>query len=237
MTHPPFTTKLCLTPRALREAFRLRHEAYSGKEYIHPHPNGLFFDELDAMPGTLNFAVYSGTEIAGAIRACLYCPEIGWDDLPAAIKYPDEFGEWAASRALVVEWCRLAVSPQFTEDALAVELALLSSVPFLASRLPQVGFVCAVRTSHVRFYNRLGYERISGFSKDPRLTFESTLMAMDWAPHEERLRTHRLFSKCFEQQPSLDALDPRSRAVFLNRFGSFAGPCLTTSSKTMVPQL
>ena len=232
MTLPHLTSQVCLTPRRLRDAFRLRHQSYLGKEYIEAHPEGLFFDEFDAMPGSVTFAVFAGDEIAGSIRACIYWPEIGWDEIPAALKYPQEFGDWAAKRPVIIEYSRLAVSPRFTATAWAVEVSLFGTLPFLASHVPLAGCVCAVRAHHVPFYRRLGYERISGFVKDPRLNFESTLMAMDWIQQEERLRTHRVFAQCFAVQPELEALDPHSRQMFSRRFGHLkaADPAVSSDS-------
>lgn len=208
---PRYVNRLCLTPASLRQAYRLRYRSYFDRQFIPKNDDELFYDLHDAMPNSLTFAVYDGTVMAGTIRACIYDPTRQWLNIPAQHVYPDEFQMWSEECEVIIEWNRFVISPQYTDRAMRVELALLGSVPFVSSYFPKASFMAAVRANHVKFYSRFGYERLTGFVRYHGLAFDTTLMAMKWGDHSNRIRTHRVFSRCFEYMPDLGALDVISR--------------------------
>jgi len=218
MDAPCLTNRLCLTSAELLEAFRLRYASYGEKGFIAPNEEGLFYDRYDALPNCLTFAVYNREEMVGSIRACTYSSEHGWFDIPAKYGYPSAFATWMRERNIVIEWNRFVIHPRCSDLAATIEFALLGAVPFFASYFDSPSFMAGVRENHVKFYQRFGYERISGLERYPNTNFKATLMAMDWANHAKRIREHRAFSRCFEFQPSVTNIDTGSRRLFDARF-------------------
>lgn len=220
------TTRLCLDTRALQAAFRLRYSSYRDKGFIADNDQGLFFDVYDTLPSSVTFAVYDGVELVASIRACVYDRARGWDDVPCKTRFPEAFALWSAAPRTIVEWNRFVISPSHRGSTAAVELALLASVPFMAELFDSVAFMAAVRERHMSFYRRFGYECISASTQYFGVTFQATLMAMEWAEHRERIRKHRVFTRCWQYLPRVDDLDSASRRHFEARFfpsSGFAG--------------
>lgn len=207
--------RLCLEPGLLIEVFRLRYFAYAEKEYIAPNSQAMFLDHFDALPNCISFGVFLGDQIAGTLRACIYDRSRKWTEIPSKDKYPEAFSSVAEASQIIVEWGRLAILPRFRRRGLAIELALLGSVPFLASFLPSPDFVCAVREEHIRFYSHFGYKQITPFVQDKHLNYASTLMHMHWRDHAERIKSHRMFSRAYRYMPQLQDLDSHARNQFL----------------------
>jgi hypothetical protein len=178
----------------------------------------LFADEFDALPNCVTFGAWRGETLVGSIRACVLDDQHGWTHAPVVTAYGDALQRWRLGRRTVIEWNRFVISPTCTESATAIELALLSAVPFLASRFHALAFVAGVRARHSGFYRRFGYEPISDPVQYPGTAFTAVLHAMDWLPHVDRLRHDRCFGRAFVNAPTLDGLSPRARASFDARF-------------------
>lgn len=218
MLRRELVTKLCLDEEALQQAFRLRYASYLDKAFIAPSDDKLFFDIYDTLPNCVTFGVYDSGEMVASIRACVYAPLRGWNDIPVAQRFGEAFIRWVAVRNVTIEWNRFVICPQYRSDPTAVEIALLSSVPFIAGFFQSVSFMAAVRERHVKFYRRFGYDCIAEPVQYFGVSFFAKLMAMDWDPHRERLQRDRIFSRCWQYIPSLEHLDPRSRRNFESRF-------------------
>jgi hypothetical protein len=213
---------MCLTPTALHDAFRVRYDSYSEKKFIEKNENWLFFDHYDAMPNSITFATYLKNEVVATIRASVYSNLSVWDNIPAMTIYPNEFSKLRMAGSDIVEWNRFAICPLHSNLSAKIEFALLGCVPFFASYFENQIFVAAVREHHTKFYSRFGYETISQVKKYPGLNFSTTLMAMDWIKHKDRIKNHRYFSECFNFLPSLENIDSRSKRFFDARFSKIA---------------
>lgn len=152
---------LARTPRQREEIFRLRYEAYRRKDLIAKNPTGSLHDQYDSIEaGASIFGVTLFGELVATIRLSLLSRANRCSATFSAFKdYLEPLVEKGKS---IADGSRLAVQ---CGDRIArrniilytLSLALLYSKDLNAD----FGAIC-VRESHVSFYNRYGFELVSG---------------------------------------------------------------------------
>jgi len=213
--------KLCMSPPLLREVFALRYVSYRENNFIPENDDGLFIDQYDAYPCSLNFGVFRGDQLFGCIRACVANRSRGWYKLPISHAFPEVYERWRDQHEVVIEWGRFAISPLHKKHAKAITTTLFGSIPFLANYFNRPAFLCTVREEHIRYYSAFGYECIAPPARAYGVSYKTALLAMLWQSNVQRLREHRVFSRCFLMRPDLGELCRHDLGAFVSRYEGY----------------
>lgn len=194
------TARLAVSPEVLREAWSLRHAAYSSFGYIDSNPSGLFMDDYDTYPSSKVVVVYKENRPVATVRICLLAPASGIrgsDAIPAMDIFRDEILETmgrmgSESRpARAVEVMRLARHPDLGADHEPV-FALFRMAGCLIVHLEADAVISAVRQHHISFYRRLGFRKMTEPRPYPKLKFQTALMACLRPDYERVVRVRPL---------------------------------------------
>ena len=179
------TAQLAASETVLRDAWRVRHAAYSSQGYIEPRASGMFVDECDHYPSSKTVVIYKHDAPVATVRVCLYAPQSGisgTDAVPAMDVFHDEITTLLppfsddGRPARAVEVMRLARHPDVATEHEPV-FALFQMVGYLILLLQADAVISAVRAHHMPFYRRLGFQKVTEPRPYPKLRFLTGLMA------------------------------------------------------------
>lgn len=179
------TARLALNEEVLREAWSVRYAAYFSNGYIEPTATALFEDQYDYKDSSKTVVVYKNDAPVATVRVCLYAPDSGIPGaktIPAMDVFYDEIvGLFRHSRlrnplTRGAEVMRLSRHPDLRADYEPV-FALFRMVGYLLLHFDADVVISAVRTHHVPFYRRMGFQQMTEPRPYPRLKFETGLMA------------------------------------------------------------
>jgi len=191
------SARLATSPEVFRDAWMLRHAAYSSHGFIETNANGMFMDECDHYASTKVVVVYRNNSPIGTVRVCLYAPESGIDganSIPAMDVFHDEITNLLQATPPVrrgpraVEVMRLATHPDIGSER-EPALALFLMAGYLTLHFQANAVVCAVRRHHMPFYRRVGLQKMTEPRAYPKLKFETGLLACIRRDTEELQRS------------------------------------------------
>lgn len=184
-----FSLELAATPEQRLICWRLVHEEYLAKGYVHEDAIGLRYTEHDALPGTGTFLIRNGETPIGTVSVFPDSP-LG---LPADELYWDEISSLRAKGRTVAEIGRLAVAADYAGDRKV--LMKLVEVPCLyaSSVLNATDVVITMNPKHRSFYERMMLFDALGGEKpfDSVCGAMAVLLRMDLAHQRELIRQAR----------------------------------------------
>lgn len=179
------TVRIATNGNILRDAARLRYDAYHAHGYIDENPTGMFIDDFDARPSAKTIIVYQNGIPAASARVCLYDPAgsiPGSDWTPAMDVFRNEIQSLLASEdngsqpKKALEVMRLVRSAQHERDHQVI-FALLRAIGYLILYYDASVIYSGVRQNHVPIYRRLGFFQITEPRSYPKLKFRTALIA------------------------------------------------------------
>lgn len=175
-SRPRYTSVLADGP--LRDTvFELRYRAYIAENYIEANATMRFFDEFDHQQNCFSYLAYSGEELLGSIRSCVYRPK---ESLPIPVMevFHDELGSEVGYDRSFVEANKFVVSPEFQRrGGIRARFQLYRNIVETAIIEEADRIVVAVRPEHVKFYKMLYFSPISDIKSYPHLKFKTVLLA------------------------------------------------------------
>lgn len=179
------TARIATTDDLLRDAARLRYDAYHTHGYIDENPTGLFIDDFDMRPSCKTIVVYEKGAPAASARVCLYDPLVsveGSDWTPALDVFPEEIldlvrresGDSQPKKALEV--MRLVRNAGYERNH-EIIFALLRAIGYLILYYDASIIYSGVRKNHIPIYRRLGFSQITEPRAYPKLKFRTALIA------------------------------------------------------------
>ena len=195
----PYRAELALTGRQMDEVFRLRFQSYHNGGFINANATRMFSDQYDGFENARSILIYQEGLPVASVRVCLLQPGSS-RTLPAMSIFGDEIGHemsrdpLPAIRNRAVELNRLVRSPAH-EHNYGLLLILYRLAGYLAIAHHFRMMFCCVRTNHVSFYRRLGYDHVSSEPRTyPGLSCPMHLLSI----------TRRRFDLSRRQFPTLD---------------------------------
>lgn len=179
------TAQLATSADVLRDAWTIRHAAYSSHGFIEPTSTRMFMDECDFYSSSKTVVLYKNQLPIATVRVCLYAPGsdvAGAHTVPAMDVFHDEIidllrdtqNEGSTSRA--VEVMRLATHPDLGNSS-EVAFALFLMAGYIVLQFDANAVLCAVRKHHMPFYRRVGLRKVTEPRAYPKLKFQTGLMA------------------------------------------------------------
>ncbi len=157
--------------------FELRYRAYIAENYIEPNVTMRFFDEFDQQQNCFSYLAYSGDELLGSIRSCVYRPDVSLE-IPVMEVFREELGLEVGYDKPFVEANKFVVSPEFQRrGGIRARFQLYRNIVETAIVEDADRIVVAVRPEHVKFYKMLYFSPISAIKSYPHLKFKTVLLA------------------------------------------------------------
>ncbi len=181
----PVTARLAMGPEVIRQAWRLRYDAYALHNYISQDSSNVYSDKYDFHDGSKTVVVYRGRTPVSTVRTCFYsvgCREDYRDPIPVMETFPDEVESIVSDitarkgSARVAEVGRLARHPDFGSDEESI-FALFRMVGYLLMHQRADAVISTVRKHHIGFYRRMGFRLVAGARTAKSLKLEHALMA------------------------------------------------------------
>jgi hypothetical protein len=139
----------------------LRYKAYLSQEAIEQSANLLMLDEYDNLASSFNQVAYDGSSAVGAIRGCIYNPDMNIENvLPAYQVFYKTIDRELGLDNKIFESCRFVTLPG-SRKAFHTHLALIKSNCLLSLVTGCQHTITAVRPKHLNFYTRIGFEPCS----------------------------------------------------------------------------
>ena len=137
-------------------AYSLVHDVFVSQGYIHPDPTGLRMRVYEALPETATFVAKQDGKVIGVSALVPDSPDLG---LPSDAVFGAEIDALRGEGRKVCEITDQAVSADWRGTTVTVGL-----MQCLCAQMLTIGctdLVFAVSPSHVKFYELVGYVRIS----------------------------------------------------------------------------
>ncbi|MCQ8278078.1 hypothetical protein NFI95_06410 [Acetobacteraceae bacterium KSS8] len=181
LTGPVLTARLALTPETRRDAYRLRYQSYLAAGHIEPNHSETFSDVYDELPNTKTIVLYYDDMPAASVRTCTFAS--GTDERsPAVDVYREEINQILKGTTETgygqrgIETTRLVRSPNFENNQSLVFL-LYRMAGYVGMMAHTQRLFACVRTNHVSFYKRLGYQPAAEARPYPGLSCPMQLMS------------------------------------------------------------
>lgn len=203
------TARLALTEETLRQAWRIRYNAYRSRNYIDGNSSGFFSDEFDRLESSKTLVVYRRGIPAASARLCLYDPQSNIHDFhstPAFSVFSAEIKSLANELILQnravrgMEVMRLVRHPDFERDH-EVLFALLMAIGYIILDFDAHLIFSGVRRNHVPFYRRFGFTQITEARPYPKLKFQTALIAFVKGAGSTRKSDIRIFEEVSKEDP------------------------------------
>lgn len=182
----------CATPALLDEAFAIRYQAYLQQGYIEANTQQRLADEFDHTPNNHTFVLQQNNQSIASLRISIIKQQQGWADIPVKRLFPETFVELEKQYDTLVELNRLTVLPDITDFSATVPLALFANAMHLTEVTGKTLVICAARKNHKRFYERLGFKKITDYKRYPTLKFDTAMFVSEWDPCSDLLAQYPL---------------------------------------------
>lgn len=208
------TARLALTEETLRQAWRIRYEAYRSRDYIDENSSGFFTDEFDKTESSKTLIVYRHGLPAASARLCLYDPAskiFGFHSTPAFSTFKSEIDALTAQIIIQdrsvrgIEVMRLVRHPDFERDH-EVLFALLMAIGYIILDFNAHLIFSGVRSNHIPFYRRFGFTQITEARPYPKLKFQTALIAFIKGSDNTRKSDIRIFEEVSKDDPQYMSL-------------------------------
>ena len=193
----------CSTPELLDDAYAIRYQAYLQQGYIEANPQQRLADEFDSMPNNHTFVLQHKDQAIASLRVSIIKQQPGWLDIPVKRLFPEIFTELEEKYDTLMELNRLTVLPDITDFSATVPMALFASPMHLTDISGKTLVICAARKNHKRFYERLGFRKITNYKRYPTLKFDTAMFVSEWGPENDRLKQYPLAAHYGQLKPAL----------------------------------
>ena len=139
----------------LLAAYRLVHDAFVERGYIHRQNNGLRMRAFEALPSTATFVAKAEGEVVGVQSLAMDDPQLG---LPSDGAFKAEIDAFRGDGRLVCEATNEAIAPDWRRTSVPTELMRCCFAHALAKGCTDL--ITTVSPGHARFYELLGFEQI-----------------------------------------------------------------------------
>ncbi|OLQ73331.1 hypothetical protein BIT28_21615 [Photobacterium proteolyticum] len=193
----------CSNPELLNDAYAIRYQAYLQQGYIEANTQQRLEDEFDSMPNNHTFVLKCNQRSIASLRVSVIKQQPGWLDIPVKRLFPEVFTELENKYDTLMELNRLTVLPEITDFSATVPLALFANPMHLTELSGKTLVICAARKNHKRFYERLGFRKITDYKRYPTLKFDTAMFVSEWDPDKDRLGQYPLKAHYSQLKPVL----------------------------------
>ncbi len=165
--------------REFRDAFEIRHKAYSSASLLSRSEGPVFFDEYDALPNSRTFVLYKKSVAVASTRT--FHVGKASETSPILETWGPEIKSFLGeSNSAFVEANRLVVDPKRDDPSHGIFTRIVKA-HFLRTRAENARFfMAAVREEHVSFYEKtFKMEPITGYKAFPGLNVKMRVLAFD----------------------------------------------------------
>ena len=176
--------RLALTEADKQHAYKLRHEGYVAAGYMNPRADNRLQDAYDNLDSSKSILLFREGQAVASVRVCLLdlaSKTPGASSIPASELFDLEIKrllirlkrEGRPARA--VEITKLTSHRESVKDTDLV-FAIFRMTGYLILHFDVDVVFSLVRTSHIRFYKRLGFQEISDPRPYPKLNVVVSLL-------------------------------------------------------------
>ena len=140
----------------LLTAYRLVHDAFVEKGYIHRQASGLRMRTFEALPTTATFVAKADGKVVGVQSLAMDDPQLG---LPSDQAFQADLDALRGKGRVLCEATNEAVDPDWRRTSVPTELMRCCFAHALAKGCTDL--ITTVSPGHVRFYELLGFEQVS----------------------------------------------------------------------------